>query len=92
MTVIAYLELILLVVEQGTTVSGYSWFQIFTDPIKLSYHIFIFCSVLFSQISLGVISLQMKPMPMIFFFVAYCEAFSQTYIFYWKPCLVSKMR
>ena len=41
----AYLGWFLLVVEQGTTVSGYSWCHIFTDPTK-NEHIMYLCPVL----------------------------------------------
>ena len=35
-------RVILLMVEQGTTVSGYSWCQIFTDPTKNEHIISLF--------------------------------------------------
>ena len=35
-------RVILLVVEQGTTISGYSWCHIFTDPTKNEHIIYLF--------------------------------------------------
>ena len=62
-----YLRWFLLVVEQGTAVSGYSWCQIFIDPEKKwSHNICISWYMLFYQISLVWTSWNMKPMPVMF--------------------------
>ena len=57
---------------------------------KWTYNLFIFCSMLFYQIILGGISWHMKPMPVIFLFSASRESLSQTWNYYWNPCLVIK--
>ena len=90
-TGISYLGWFLIVVEQGTTVSGYSWCQIFTDPKKRTYNVFISCYMLFSKKYLGGISWHMKPMPVIFLFSASRDSLYQTWIFLLEPLYSNKM-
>ena len=57
---------------------------------KRTYNVFIFCSMLFYQIILGGISWHMKPMSVILLLSASRESLSQTWNYYWNPCLVRK--
>ena len=46
--------------------------------------------MLSSLISLGGICWHMKPMPVILLFIASRDTFTQTWNYYWNPCLVGK--
>ena len=68
----------MIVVEQDTKVSGYSWCQIFTESTKNEHIMYLFpVFVFFYQISLGGISWYMKPMPVIFLFSSSRDSFEK---------------
>ena len=74
-----------------------TWYYIFRVKLvsdllrpntKRSLNVCIYCSVLSSKIMLGGTSWYMKPMPVVFLFIATRDSFSNIWNYFWNPCLV----